>query len=142
MDPCDSPFRAVDQLLDAYKSKYDTKMVLLDFHAEASSEKQAIGYYVDGRVSVVAGTHTHIQTADERILERGTGHISDVGMTGALNSVLGMDVEVSLRRFVDRLPAAYQTAEGPAMINGIHAEIDMTNGKCLSIERIRLYEEE
>lgn len=141
MDPCDSPFRCADQLLETYKSKYDTKLVLLDFHAEASSEKQAIGYYLDGRVSVVAGTHTHVQTADERILERGTGHISDVGMTGAVNSVLGMDIEVSLRRFVDRLPAQYLTAEGPAMINAIHAELEMTSGKCLYIERIRIYED-
>jgi metallophosphoesterase (TIGR00282 family) len=139
--PSDSPFRCADLLLETYKKKYDTKLVLLDFHAEASSEKQAIGYYLDGKVSVVAGTHTHIQTADERILERGTGHITDVGMTGAVNSVLGMDVEVSLRRFVDRLPAQYQTADGPAMINAIHAELDMQSGKCVYIERIRVFEE-
>ncbi|MBN1775864.1 MAG: TIGR00282 family metallophosphoesterase [Clostridiales bacterium] len=136
MDPCDSPYRCADALLERYKKSLGTSMVLVDFHAEATSEKVAMGFYLDGRVSLVLGTHTHVQTADEKILERGTGHISDVGMTGAINSVLGMDVDASLRRLVDCLPTKYQTAEGPSMINAVVAELDPVSGKCLRIERI------
>lgn len=140
MDPCDSPYAAADRLLSEYKTKTGSQMVLVDFHAEATSEKIAMGYYLDGRVSLVIGTHTHVQTADEKILERGTGHISDVGMTGAYYSVLGMDVDVSLHRLVDQLPAAYIPAEGKAMINGIFASLDSETGKCSVIERIQLFE--
>ncbi len=140
MDPCDSPFREADRLIDLYRERYQTRMVVLDFHAEATSEKLAMGYYLDGRASLVLGTHTHVQTADERILERGTGHITDVGMTGALNSVLGMDVTVSLRRLAERLPAPYQTAEGLAMINAVVADIDPVSGRCVDISRIRIVE--
>jgi hypothetical protein len=136
MDPCDSPYHCADALLDRYKKTLGASMVLVDFHAEATSEKVAMGYYLDGRVSLVLGTHTHVQTADEKILERGTGHISDVGMTGATNSVLGMDVDASLRRLVDCLPSKYQTAEGRAMINAVVAELDPISGKCIRIERI------
>lgn len=136
MDPCDSPYRCADSLLERYKKSLGTTMVLLDFHAEATSEKVAMGYYLDGRVSLVMGTHTHVQTADEKILERGTGHITDVGMTGALHSVLGMDVDASLRRLVECLPSRYQTASGPAMINAVVAELDPSTGKCVRIERI------
>lgn len=140
MDPCDSPYTASDRLLASYKSFLGAQMVLVDFHAEATSEKVAMGYYLDGRVSLVIGTHTHVQTADEKILERGTGHISDVGMTGAVNSVLGMDVEVSLRRLVEQLPSVYETAVGKAMINGVFASLDPATGKCTHIERVQVYE--
>jgi len=140
MDPCDSPYVAADRLLAKYKTELDARMVLVDFHAEATSEKQAMGYYLDGRVSLVIGTHTHVQTADEKILERGTGHITDAGMTGAAYSVLGMDVEISLRRLVDQLPAAYVPADGNAMINGVFASLDPKSGRCLAIERVQLYE--
>ena len=140
MDPCDSPYAAADRLLTAHKTLLGAQMVIVDFHAEATSEKQAMGYYLDGRVSLVIGTHTHVQTADEKILERGTGHITDVGMTGSVYSVLGMDVDVSLRRLVDQLPAVYLPAEGKAMINGVFASLDPKSGKCLEMERIQLYE--
>lgn len=140
MDPCDSPYMAADRLLAAHKADLEARMVLVDFHAEATSEKVAMGYFLDGRVSLVVGTHTHVQTADEKILERGTGHITDVGMTGAQYSVLGMDVDVSLRRLVDQLPAVYVPAEGKAMINALFASLDPKTGKCLSIERVLLYE--
>ncbi len=136
MDPCDSPYRCADALIDRYKKPLGASMVLVDFHAEATSEKVAMGYYLDGRVSLVLGTHTHVQTADEKILERGTGHISDTGMTGAVHSVLGMDIDASLRRLVDCLPSKYQTAEGPSMINAVAAELDPVSGKCIKIERI------
>lgn len=140
MDPCDSPYAAADRLLASHKSALGASMVLVDFHAEATSEKVAMGYYLDGRVSLVIGTHTHVQTADEKILERGTGHITDVGMTGAVNSVLGMDVEVSLRRLADQLPSVYVTASGKAMINGVVASLDPSTGKCIRIERIQIFE--
>ena len=140
MDPCDSPYTAADRLLSAYKVQTGAQMVLVDFHAEATSEKIAMGYYLDGRVSLVIGTHTHVQTADEKILECGTGHISDVGMTGAIYSVLGMDVDVSLRRLVDQLPAVYLPAEGNAMINGVFASLIPETGKCSFLERIQLFE--
>ncbi len=140
MDPCDSPYTAADRLLDRVSERYGTTMTLLDFHAEATSEKQAIGYYLDGRVSLIVGTHTHVQTADEKILAKGTGHISDAGMTGAADGVLGMDPDASLRRLVQRLPAVYQPAKGRAMINGIVASIDPETGKCRSIERINITE--
>ncbi len=136
MDPCDSPYRCADVLLERHKKSLGASMVLLDFHAEATSEKVAMGYYLDGRVSLVLGTHTHVQTADEKILERGTGHITDVGMTGAVSGVLGMDVNASLRRLVDCLPSQYQCATGKAMINAVVALLDPTSGKCLRIERI------
>ena len=141
MDPCDSPYAAAERLLAEYKSRFGASMVLVDFHAEATSEKQAMGYFLDGRVSLVIGTHTHVQTADEKILERGTGHISDVGMTGASHSVLGMDVDISLRRLVDQLPALYQPAGGKAMINGIAADLDPVTGRCRTIRRIMIFEE-
>ena len=140
MDPCDSPYVAADRLLSEYQQQFGTNMVLVDFHAEATSEKVAMGYFLDGRVSLVIGTHTHVQTADEKILEHGTGHISDAGMTGAAYSVLGMDVDVSLRRLVDQLPSVYVPAEGRAMINGVFASLDPQTGRCLSIERVALYE--
>lgn len=140
MDPCDSPYAAADRLLAAHKAELGARMVLVDFHAEATSEKQAMGYFLDGRVSLVIGTHTHVQTADEKILERGTGHISDVGMTGAVRSVLGMNVEVSLRRLVDQLPAVYEPAAGKAMINAAAASLDPETGRCLSIKRLQIIE--
>lgn len=139
MNPCDSPYTCVDQIIEQ-KEHLGAKIVIVDFHAEATSEKVAMGHYLDGRVSLVLGTHTHVQTADESILPRGTGHISDVGMTGAINSVLGMKIETSLRRLVDQLPAQYESATGPAMINAIFASVCDQTGKCLSIERINIKE--
>lgn len=141
MDPCDSPYSAADRLLDNAYEKYQTQMSLLDFHAETTSEKQGIGYYLDGRVSLIVGTHTHVQTADEKILPKGTGHISDAGMTGPADGVLGMDPDASLRRLVRRLPAVYEPAKGRAMINGVIASVDPGTGKCRSIERIQITEE-
>ena len=141
MNPADSPFQAVDRLLESHKKNTDIRMVLVDFHAETTSEKVAMGYYLDGRVSLCLGTHTHVRTADERVLERGTGVITDTGMVGAANSVLGMDVTASLRRLVDQLPAKYETASGPAMINGIVADLDAATGRCREIRRIYYHED-
>lgn len=139
MQPCaDNPFEAADRLLSDL-SESGVRNILVDFHAEATSEKCAFGYYLAGRVSVICGTHTHVQTADCRILDGGTGYITDAGMTGAEDSVLGMDIDVSIRRLRDKLPARYEPANGPAFINGIISDID-ENGKCVDIRRFTEYE--
>lgn len=134
----DSPFEKADVLLKEL-SKESPNAIFLDFHAEATSEKQAMGYYLDGRVAVVAGTHTHVQTADNKVLPNGTGYITDAGMTGVADSILGMDIDTSLRRFIDKLPAKYQPAEGDAYMCGIIADVDY-NGKCNKISRFCEYE--
>lgn len=134
----DSPFEKADEILKEIE-KERPNAIFLDFHAEATSEKQAMGYFLDGRVSVVAGTHTHVQTADDRILPQGTGYITDVGMTGCQDSIIGMDIDTSLTRFVDKVPAKYMPAEGEASMCGIISEVDY-NGKCISISRFCIYE--
>ena len=139
MTPCaDNPFNKADELIKRINDM-GISSILVDFHGEITSEKCAIGYYLAGRVSVVAGTHTHVQTSDARVLEGGTGYITDAGMCGSVDSVLGMSIESSIRRLKDKLPARYEPAQGPAMINGIIAEID-DNGKCTAIRRFTEYE--
>lgn len=134
--PGDSPFHAADRLLETEKERAGTRMAVLDFHAEVSSEKVAMGYHLDGKVSLCLGTHIHVPTADTRILERGTGVVTDTGMTGAENGILGMQAEASLRRLRDRLPVAYEAAAGSSVINGIFARLDPDSGKCLEIHRV------
>ena len=134
----DSPFTKADELIEELKKSGCTS-IFVDFHAEATSEKQIMGYYLDGKVTCVAGTHTHIQTADERILPDGTGYITDVGMTGAYDSVLGMKIDASYTRLVKKLPCRYEPADGPAIICGIIFETNNT-GRCLSIRRFCEYE--
>lgn len=133
-----NPFEAADDLISKLNGD-GVNSILVDFHSETTSEKCALGYYLAGRVSAVIGTHTHVQTADSRILAGGTGYITDAGMTGSVDSVLGMDVDVSIKRLKDKLPARYEPATGPAMINGVIAEID-TDGKCTSFKRFTEYE--
>ncbi|MBO7452633.1 MAG: TIGR00282 family metallophosphoesterase [Clostridiales bacterium] len=134
----DSPFEKAEEILkEINKSAPDA--IVLDFHAEATSEKQAMGYYLDGRVSLVVGTHTHVQTADNKVLPMGTGYITDAGMTGCDESIIGMDIDTSLRRFVDKLPAKYEPAEGEACMCGIICEVDY-NLKCNSVSRFCVYE--
>lgn len=137
MTPANCPFDRADEMVPDLKQRHNTKMVIIDFHAEATSEKQAFARYFDGRVSLVIGTHTHVQTADECILERGTGFITDVGMTGPVNSVIGMEISSSIKRFVDKLPVPYRVAEGPSIFSAVVAQIDETTGRTLSIKRIR-----
>lgn len=139
IEPCGSnPFEKADELIDKLNS-LGIKNILVDFHAEATSEKCAMGYYLAGRVSVVCGTHTHVQTADSRILNGETGYITDAGMTGAVDSVLGMEIDISLKRLKDKMPARYAPAEGPAYINGIIADLD-NDGRCIKIRRFTEYE--
>ena len=130
----DNPFTCIDHIIE--KLKVD--IIVLDFHAEATAEKIAMGYYVDGRISAMFGTHTHVQTADEKILENGTGYITDVGMTGPEKSVIGMDVDASLKRFVTSLPEKYKLAEGSCMLNGVIFDIDDETNKVKKIYRINV----
>jgi metallophosphoesterase (TIGR00282 family) len=128
----DCPFRAMDTLL----AELEPKIILVDFHAEATSEKVAMGRYLDGRVSAVLGTHTHVGTTDAQILPGGTAYVSDIGMTGPLDSVIGDDAEAAIRRFLTRLPGRLSVGKGKIALNGIVVEIDDDTGKALSIERI------
>ncbi|NLY54135.1 MAG: TIGR00282 family metallophosphoesterase [Firmicutes bacterium] len=122
MPELDCPFRAVDQILQDETRLGD--IVVVDVHAEATSEKAALGYYLDGRVTVVLGTHTHVQTADERLLPKGTAFISDVGMVGARDSILGVTIEPVVQKFLSGLPARFEVAKGPVQANAIHILVD------------------
>jgi metallophosphoesterase (TIGR00282 family) len=130
----EDPFRAVDRAL---KDLSGCRIRILDFHAEATSEKIAIAYYLDGRVSAVVGTHTHVPTSDARILPNGTAYVTDLGMVGALHSVLGMDTERVIERFLTQLPNRFDPVEkGPAVFNSVLIIIDEETGRALSIERV------
>ena len=135
LDPIDDPFRKADELVDEARKK--TNIIFVDFHAEATSEKQALAWYLDGRVSAVVGTHTHTQTADERILDSGTAYITDVGMTGPYNGILGTDREAVLKKFLTNLPVRFEvTKEGKDQLNGVIINIDEKTGKAKGITRI------
>jgi len=139
MADLDDPFRAVDRELEACPLKTGADAILIDFHAEATSEKQALAYFVDGRASAVIGTHTHVPTADEQILDRGTAYISDAGMCGDFDSVLGMDKEEPLQRFLTKVPnGRFQPALGEATICGVGIEIEDQTGFARAIAPVRL----
>jgi len=136
MRELDCPFRRADEEIPELRAQ--TPVVIVDFHAEATSEKGALARYLDGRVSAVVGTHTHVQTADERVLAGGTAFICDVGMTGAADAVIGVDPEPVLRRFVSQLPARFTPPEsGPAMLCAVALEVDADTGRAAGIRRIR-----
>jgi metallophosphoesterase (TIGR00282 family) len=134
----DSAFLCADRALASKPA--DVKLVFVDMHAETTSEKMAIGWHLDGRVSAVIGTHTHVPTADERILPKGTGYLTDAGMTGCYDSVIGLDVEKSLQRFVHKLPAPFRCAEGEGTLCAVLLDLDEHSGRCRHIERVRLTE--
>jgi hypothetical protein len=135
------PFRAAESILTYLRDK--TKMIFVDMHAETTSEKAGIGYFLDGKVSGVVGTHTHVQTADERILPKGTAFITDLGMTGALNSMLGMKKEPIIQHFIKQMPVKFSVEESaPLMMTGAWIEVDISTGKAIKIERIRIIDEE
>ncbi len=136
MDPSNCPFERMENMLNPLKAQFNTKMTIVDFHAEATSEKQAFARHFDGRISLVVGTHTHVQTADERIFERGTGFITDIGMTGPYDSVIGMDINSSIRRFVEKMPVPYTVAKGPSMMSFLIAGIDEKTGQTIQIQRM------
>ncbi|MHC4885329.1 MAG: TIGR00282 family metallophosphoesterase [Planctomycetota bacterium] len=136
MEPAECPFHAVDKLLDELQDQTD--LLILDFHAEASSEKIAMGWYLDGRVTAVVGTHTHVQTADERILPQGTAYITDLGMTGPYDSILGRDKERVLQKFTTQMPARFDIASDDVRICGVEIEVDLETGRAVGIERVNL----
>jgi len=136
LPPIDCPFKTVDNLVEQARKR--TSIIFVDFHAEATSEKQAMGWYLDGRVSAVVGTHTHVQTADNRILEKGTAYITDVGMTGPYDGILGVKREPVLNKFITSLPARFDVAEGRTQLNAVLIEIDQKSGKAKSIERLMI----
>lgn len=130
----ENPFIIVKKVIDKIKNKVD--MIFLDFHAEATAEKQAMGYFLDGEITAMFGTHSHVQTADEKILEKGTGYITDIGMTGPKVSVLGMNKEAALKRFLTALPEKYRVADGECILNGCVFKIDDSTNKVKQIIRI------
>jgi hypothetical protein len=135
MDPVDCPFRAFDQIHSRLQER--TPLILVDFHAETTSEKVAFGWYVDGRASAVIGTHTHVATADERVLPGGTGFLCDVGMTGPTDGVIGVERDAVIRRFMTQMPVRFEVAAGPAVLSAALIAIDTASGRALSVERIR-----
>lgn len=140
MPPIDCPFTKMDELF--WEIGEDVKCVIVDLHAEASSEKVAMGWFLDGRTSLIFGTHTHIQTSDNKILPKGTGYITDIGMTGSQNGVIGMSVESIIPKFLTALPQRFQPAAGNERINGVDVEINIKTGVCEKIERVDMSLEE
>jgi metallophosphoesterase (TIGR00282 family) len=134
MKGLDSPFRHADKLLAALPA--NVKVVVVDFHAEATSEKQALGFYLDGRVSAVLGTHTHVPTADERVLPKGTAYLSDVGMTGPYESIIGFSVDRVLHRFLMHTPSSFEVAKKDVRLAGVLLDVDETTGHARGIERL------
>jgi metallophosphoesterase (TIGR00282 family) len=135
----DCPFRAADGELERMRNQ-QVSMIIVDVHAEATAEKIALGWYLDGRVSAVIGSHTHVQTADERILNKGTAYITDAGMTGPFDSVIGMDTQISIQRFLTQLPVHYKVARGPCKCCGVIVSLDPVTGKAESIQRFQKFD--
>jgi metallophosphoesterase (TIGR00282 family) len=136
MPPCDDPFRSAERALEAIGGR--AKVILVDMHAEATSEKQAIAVFLDGRVAAVCGTHTHVQTADERLLPQGTAYLSDLGMTGPYDSVIGIDKDLAVRRFTSGMPVRFTVARRDARLCGALVEVDEATGLARSIERLQV----
>lgn len=134
MNSLDCPFRAMNDFIENNKSDAP---IIVDFHAEATSEKIAMGWYLDGKVAALMGTHTHVQTADERVLPRGTGYITDAGMTGPADSVIGMDKKGVLERFVTQLPQKFEVGKDDIEVQGVMLTIDKNEKKCLEIKRVK-----
>lgn len=130
----ENPFLIVKKIINKIKSSVD--IIIVDFHAEATAEKIAMGYYLDGEITAMFGTHTHVQTADEKILPKGTAYITDIGMTGPERSVIGMDIDASIKRFETTLPEKYKIADGKCIFNGVIFDIDDETSKVININRI------
>jgi metallophosphoesterase (TIGR00282 family) len=136
MNNLDCPFRAADALIDEISTQ--TKIIFVDFHAETTSEKISLGYYLDGRISAIVGTHTHVQTADERILPGGSAYLTDVGMTGSRDSVIGIRKEEAIERFLTQLPIRFEVAKKDPWLCAVLVTIDENSGKAQAIERIQV----
>ena len=136
MHPIECPFRTADALVPELRR--ETAVILVDMHAEATSESVAMGWYLDGRVSAVVGTHRHVQTADERLLPGGTAYITDLGMTGPVDSVIGVDKDLVIRRFLTQMPVKFEAAKGPAALHGVLIVVDPDSGRAAGIRRLRV----
>ncbi len=136
MPPCDDPFRVIDDALRSVDGA--AKVIVVDMHAEATSEKSAMGWHLDGRVSAMVGTHTHVQTADERVLPRGTAYITDLGMTGPYESVIGIQTDLALRKFRTGVPVRFSTARRDVRLCGAILEVDEATGRASAIERLQI----
>ena len=136
MTPIDCPFRKADEILPELRR--ETPIILVDMHCEATSESQAMGWYLDGRVSAVVGTHRHVQTADERVLPGGTAYITDLGMTGPTEGVIGVDRDIILQRFLTQMPVRFEPAKGPAALHGVVIAIEPETGRATDIRRLRV----
>jgi 2',3'-cyclic-nucleotide 2'-phosphodiesterase len=134
----DCPFVAADELISKARREHPQAMIVIDFHAESPEEKEALAWHVDGRASVVAGTHTHVQTADERILPRGTGYITDLGMSGPIDSVIGVKKEICIKRSLTQIPFKMETAEGEACLSAVLFNVNPHTRQCVAIERFYL----
>jgi metallophosphoesterase (TIGR00282 family) len=137
LEPLACPFETADSCIE-YAKKEGAKIILVDLHAEATSEKRALGFYLDGKISALFGTHTHVQTADETILPRGTGYITDLGMTGPKISVLGVKPEIAIAKQKEKLPVRFEIAEGECVVSGCIFDIEEKTGKTISVERISI----
>ncbi|MBE9532067.1 MAG: TIGR00282 family metallophosphoesterase [Proteobacteria bacterium] len=135
MDALDCPFKTAERELESLEGEAD--IIIVDMHAETTSEAMAMGWFLDGRVSAVIGTHTHVQTADERILKKGTAFITDAGMTGPTDSVIGMNKEFVLERFISQMPVRFEVANEDCELHGVFVTVDADSSKALSIERIK-----
>jgi 2',3'-cyclic-nucleotide 2'-phosphodiesterase len=133
----DDPFRAVQKILEKHPT---IRHILVDFHAEVTSEKLAMGWFLDGRASIVVGTHTHVPTADARVLPKGTGYLTDVGMVGPRNGILGMNRDVIIQRFLNHMPAKFEVAEGPRQFCAVEFVLDDESGRCLDVTPIFMAE--
>lgn len=140
MQPLDDPFAVAAREVEALRAK--TRIVIVDMHAEATSEKLAMGWHLDGRATAVIGTHTHVQTADERILPGGTAYLTDAGMTGPHDSIIGVTTEIALGRFLTGMPAKFEPATGPARFNGVIVTADPATGRATAIDRLNLSAEQ
>src|ERR1043166_10101398 len=136
MLPIDCPFQKADEIMPELRK--DTPIIIVDMHCEATSESQAMGWHLDGRVSAVVGTHRHVQTADERVLPQGTAYITDLGMTGPVDSVIGVDRELILQRFLNQMPVRFEPAKGPAALHGVVIVVDPDTGRASDIRRLRV----
>ncbi len=136
MNNLECPFRTAD--IEVERLRQETPVILVDFHAEATSEKSSLGWYLDGRVSAVIGTHTHVQTADERILPEGTAYLTDAGMTGAFESVIGVRKDEPIQKFLTQRPAKFEVAKKDIRLNGVVIEVDEASGRALCIERVNV----
>jgi metallophosphoesterase (TIGR00282 family) len=137
MNPIDCPFRKADEIIE--EMRRETPVILVDMHSEATSEVMALGWYLNGRVSAVVGTHRHVQTADERVLpDGGTAYITDLGMTGPVDSVIGVDKDLIIQRFLTQMPIRFEPAKGPAALRGVVIAVDPETGRASSIQRLNV----